>query len=108
MRLDERLLHPRVRAHPDHLSSPEHTYLDTLQALADSLRSSDEMAEAASVLNPLLDVRLAAADATAYDEVAGRILKAAQGARDARSGMGVDLCLDYLRLSLDDARTLIG
>lgn len=83
------------------MSEPERVYRETLKALLDSQRSPEEMAEATAVLNAMLDVR------AQLDEIAARILKAAQGARDARSGMGVDLCLDYLRLAYDDAKTMI-
>lgn len=89
------------------LPPPERLYADTLRALADSLRSPDEMAEAASVLNPLLDARAATEDPTRrsrLDEIAASAFKAAVGARDARSGMAVEICLDYLRLALDDGR----
>lgn len=109
MRLDPRYVRPEVLRNPDP-SVAERTYLDTLQALADSLRSDGEMTEAAGVLGPMLDVRLSpelSPDlARRLDEQAQEILKHARCARDARSGMGVDLCLDYLRLGLDDARAL--
>ena len=109
MRLDPRYVRPEVLRNPDP-SVAERTYLDTLQALADSLRSDGEMTEAAGVLGPMLDARLSPHTppdlARRLDETSADILKAALGARDARSGMGVDLCLDLLRLGLDDARTL--
>ena len=107
MRVDPALLHPSVLGLPS-LSTPERVYLDTLQALADSMRSPDEMAEGAAVLNPLFDARLAAEDPAALDAVAQRILKAAQGARDAHSGMAVELCLDLVRLAYGEAHESIA
>ncbi len=106
MTFDPSALHPAVAAKGG-LSSPslgpsEQTYAETLTALVDSQRSREELVEAASVLNPLLD------DQLALEAVAAKILKAAQGARDARSGMGCDLALDDLRLGLDDARAQLG
>ena len=103
MRLDPRLLHLPSLARKG-LAPHEQTYLDTLQALADSQRNPDEMREAADVLNALLDARARAEDPASYDEIAGRLLKHARAVRDARSGMGCDLALDFLHLTYDEAR----
>lgn len=96
-------IHPAARNGPR--TPAERVCLDTLQAPSDSQRMPDEMAEAVAVLNPLLDAR--AKDPERTDAVAERIHKAAQGVRDARSGMACDLALDDLRLALDDARALL-
>lgn len=106
MTLDPALLHPSIRNRTS-LASHQRIYLDTLQALVDSLRMPDEMAEAAGVLNPLLAARLSETDPnriSRLDDLASRALKASQGVRDGRSGMAVDLALDYLRLAFDDIR----
>ncbi|RYG45802.1 hypothetical protein EON79_11720 [bacterium] len=92
------------------LSPAERTYADTLIALARSLRSAEEMAEASQALNPLLDVRDRResrgdeAGVARIDTIAAAALKAALGAERSTSGMGVDLCLDYLHMAFDEAK----
>lgn len=111
MRLDRSLVHPAVLAKEGRLDPAERVYLDTLEALRDSQRNAEEMREASDVLNPLLEARadlVARGESpTEIDAIAEAALKAACGARDARSGMGCDLALDLLRLALDDARAAI-
>ena len=104
MTLYPQLVHASVREHGARTNA-ERTYLETLQTLLDSQWSTVEMAEAATVLNPLLDARDAAPEEV--DALAARILKAAQAVRDARSGMACDLALDGLRLALDGAGALL-
>jgi hypothetical protein len=105
--LDPKLLHPALLG--KHALFPfEQTYLDTLIALRDSLRSEAEMAEAASVLNPLLEARVGGRDPETIDAISLKILKLACAVRDARSGMACDFSLDLLQLSFDEARELIA
>lgn len=88
------------------LSDAERVRAETLRALADSRRNAGEMAEAAEVLDAMMAARAGATSErlSRLDALAERIWKVAAGARDARSGMGVDLCLALLGLAYDDAR----
>ncbi|RYG35300.1 hypothetical protein EON81_13145 [bacterium] len=78
-------------------------------ALVRSLRSAEEMVEATRALNPLLDLRARResegdmARVARIDAIAAEALRAAVGAERSTSGMGVDICLDLLRLALDRA-----